>query len=904
MADTLPLSPKHKSDNFGIAWLKDIKLTIEKEENGKDAMSGQKESQSLKSKAKQSRVTADNTFAISSCSPKGVYGLFFPNELVSFSIEHNLFQKPGCVLKVEVRDFFGKRLYSANENLHSGKRLLSIPAQKKLGFYSVRLKLERDGEAVQDIARSFCVVNLPPKKNDPFFATCAWRFGYMHNAMKLIGMGSAWISSSWRGESETGDINFTGMDKECDTLTKAGFEVMCFQFLVHPDYRGLTLPDWEKKRIKERIAKSENPYPDEHFKAFSRYTEKIASHYKGKIRIWYGWDEMQGMRTNPDKTLDYYTKRMKAFTEGVKKADPDNIIAGIGLARHGSDSYGKRVYKSVHTYITQFWPHLYPNPRTVGKGAQIPEEFLRKSFLHALEVMKPYGIKTLGTSEWGDGVIPVPIDSDVEKDLARLTARGLIITRSVEEIKHLCLFTVMKFKDGAGCCGLWDNKGNGSIKDHVKQTPTSAYWPKPVAAAYSTVAHFPIAITSMTSQPRIHKCVYAYAFEKKTGKWIVPIWTTLKSDVPFAFTARMPVRVFDLMGNLIHEYQPGKVALVLTDNPLFIVADGEEVVRDLERGVAEISSLALNLRFKNLDTLVVDVLNQTTRKRKAKVELMPNTLTKGMTKETALNPFEQVQVKIDLGDVDYEKLNGQVLRVVESTDDGPGSSAFMRVNIVGVQNISKLPITVDGDLSEYQASKPLVFNDTDSLRPTADVAPGGLWRGASDLSMRTWFAWDADNLYIAAEVTDDTHIQKGGRYGVNWAQDCIAFGIDTGNDTINPAFSKKTGMDGNDYEFYFGLTSNGIKSYCHPFAPRPDKRLKNVRMAIVQKGKILNYEISIPWENLSSDKPAPEMMFKANILCMDADYAKDHAAYWMSLTTGIHTGGKDPSKYAPFVLLP
>lgn len=60
-------------------------------------------------------------------------------------------------------------------------------------------------------------------------------------------------------------------------------------------------------------------------------------------------------------------------------------------------------------------------------------------------------------------------------------------------------------------------------------------------------------------------------------------------------------------------------------------------------------------------------------------------------------------------------------------------------------------IVIDGDLSEWNTSTPLVLEDESQL-----IRDGEYWSGLDDLSARVYLMWDEDNLYIGAEVTEDT----------------------------------------------------------------------------------------------------------------------------------------------------
>ena len=60
-------------------------------------------------------------------------------------------------------------------------------------------------------------------------------------------------------------------------------------------------------------------------------------------------------------------------------------------------------------------------------------------------------------------------------------------------------------------------------------------------------------------------------------------------------------------------------------------------------------------------------------------------------------------------------------------------------------------IVIDGKLDEWNLDSPAVVED-----PTQIIRDAVFWQGPNDCSARFYLSWDEDNLYIAAEVTEDT----------------------------------------------------------------------------------------------------------------------------------------------------
>ena len=60
-------------------------------------------------------------------------------------------------------------------------------------------------------------------------------------------------------------------------------------------------------------------------------------------------------------------------------------------------------------------------------------------------------------------------------------------------------------------------------------------------------------------------------------------------------------------------------------------------------------------------------------------------------------------------------------------------------------------IEIDGKLDEWNLDSPAVVQDASQV--IRDVV---FWQGPNDCSAKFYLAWDEENLYMAADVTEDT----------------------------------------------------------------------------------------------------------------------------------------------------
>lgn len=70
---------------------------------------------------------------------------------------------------------------------------------------------------------------------------------------------------------------------------------------------------------------------------------------------------------------------------------------------------------------------------------------------------------------------------------------------------------------------------------------------------------------------------------------------------------------------------------------------------------------------------------------------------------------------------------------------------------VAVAHQAQGAVTIDGSLDEWDLSSPIVIDQMEQVIRDAQA-----WEGTQDLSCTVYLMWDAENLYIAVDVTEDT----------------------------------------------------------------------------------------------------------------------------------------------------
>lgn len=147
------------------------------------------------------------------------------------------------------------------------------------------------------------------------------------------------------------------------------------------------------------------------------------------------------------------------------------------------------------------------------------------------------------------------------------------------------------------------------------------------------------------------------------------------------------------------------------------------------------------------------------------------------------------------------------------------------------------PLTIDGELEEWQSSEPVPVNE-----PVNVLRGGSTWPGADEASFTARFLWDADRLYVAAEVKDPKHVQEQVGPGV-WQGDALWIYLDTTGEgrRIDAKLTLAQTPDGPQVWNWTGSSLVADAELGWREAPG---------------GHV--YEAAIPWRSLGRDAPEPE----------------------------------------------
>jgi len=189
------------------------------------------------------------------------------------------------------------------------------------------------------------------------------------------------------------------------------------------------------------------------------------------------------------------------------------------------------------------------------------------------------------------------------------------------------------------------------------------------------------------------------------------------------------------------------------------------------------------------------------------------------------------------------------------------------------------PPKIDGKLDEWTALPAIELGG-----PNAESVKIKDYGGADDCSARVKVGWDAQNFYLAAEVTDNKHFQDSDAFEC-WRGDCIQLAFRSGSP------DKPQGFDGTEFEL--GLTQAPSGPLLFQWMPGRGP-LREGQLAVVREGNVTRYEAAVPWNALGVKNPVVSGRVTWSFTVNDND--GEGFRGWLEWTPGV-CGGKDSSDF-------
>lgn len=790
---------------------------------------------------------------------------------------------------------------------------MMLPAHlSKVGFYTLHLR-EKPGEHLYSTVLKSAILVLPKDQDrllDSFFTVSGFRNKpFMCDALSRIGVGTVMLNVSWKLESKPGQFGFNQLDKDIAYCHDRQMKVIAMQEVHAIEDRPWSTPKWEVNRLELTSGKGYGRYDDQHFRAYENFVRAAVKHFQGRVDAWYLMQEVDiPMRQIWGDPMAYYIRRVRSFASAARQVMPKVKIYGVGVAPPDTKAgfpAARAIWPKVYDCFDAFWPHVYPSPRLLGRGRTVenPETFLPKHLYEALEIVKPYSINEVGISEWGycilDGVDAVHSDDALR--MAQLTARGIILMRSVSQLKHFAYFTVFQTQgdtQGRGGYGLWDVLGGGSYNTYASLTASSKLTPRPTLGAYATIANLLAFITSSTML-NLPGDLHGILFQTQK-QTVLPLWSTNRQTT-LQFELPCEVQVHDMMGGKIKTLQPGKQSLSISQSPVYLLTPLEHA-HDLAQAIShahnDLPFAHFAMRLKNSKQVQIDITNQQNQSHELEIQLACGNQTPIQKRGTlAENSSQQLSFDLPTAWLDQILKQGMPSQIQL---DSKGQTPLIQNGFLHASPIVRRqsPPDIDGHLRDHQHLPKIAIRGMNFLFPP-DAKAGKLWRDDEDASLDCWLSWDQQALYMAFEIHDDVLIQENPPMYF-WKQDHLAIAIDTGNDAF-----PNSHPDGNDIEISLSIdpATGKLQAYCNRPARSTNmtRGLIPLQAAMVKRTDGWDLELALPWQTIMTTPPVAGQVLPLSFTYGDADVKGQPKSYWMQLTSGIHDG-KRPFEFRPFIL--
>ena len=643
---------------------------------------------------------------------------------------------------------------------------------------------------------------------------------------------------------------------------------------------------------------------DDSVAALEECMYQIATKYKGKIKHWQAMNE-----PNMAVWRDRYIAFLKAFHDGVKRADPENKVVLCGFAGV-EDMHLDAAYRlGGKDYFDVIASHSYTRPAPPEEGG-----YLRKiKALH--DVMTKYGDeKPLWVTEMGwNGVEPSMLEylrakypghrtyAVTEEDQARGLARLYLLSATVPWIERVYFFHLHQespYTEVTEQVDYYTGLFSPWLEENVR--PKDAYF------AVKTVIEV-LNEATYKEQLDLGARMWGLVFERGDEATIA-LWS-LDDGVTMTLGDASAIQsVTSMVGTpvLVRENQ-----LPLSGRPIYVKARATDVARlraEIER--AEVSGAQ---RFQ----LALGLDGESTKPDRPFVAVEIT----NAGRQAATPPPVHLQVHSPLWKPSEDRIasdeplppGGKRAHSVALTGVRPGDSEVacrVSARLFDGETQTRAERTIrylvagaaprgfvaDGALGEWRDHRPIEIGNTPDQREFAG------WGGRDDCAAQWYCASDGRALYFAAEVTDNVHHQPVDAAAADtmWRSDSIQIAFDVAGDA--QPVSNVPQYDGeNDVEIGLALSLDGPMAYAW-VNPKGETGLLAVEgFAVVrdEAAQATRYEIAIPWPQLGLAEAPVGRWMGMNVLVNDND--GEGRRGWLEWAPGIGYT-KDPSQF-PRVLM-
>jgi len=248
----------------------------------------------------------------------------------------------------------------------------------------------------------------------------------------------------------------------------------------------------------------------------------------------------------------------------------------------------------------------------------------------------------------------------------------------------------------------------------------------------------------------------------------------------------------------------------------------------------------------------------------------------------------------------FSKVVALVLACMVCVSLCSGAMAYSGQNIEAVK--VSAPITVDGDLGEWDLSSGVVMDSMDLV-----VRDPGQWSNAEDCTVNVYVMWDEENMYIAARILDDTPFMYREGFPPDMADSLVLFFSTDAN--ADPERTAYTANDFrftqiiDDYDFCNGINRDMIDDDAgfESMGEDGDEQiLEGFECAVQEIDGGYTFEAIIPWSNFSNENlaqlvPVAGMTIGFDVGMFDLDFPCPGVATVRMQASGTEDADTNPS---------
>ncbi len=518
---------------------------------------------------------------------------------------------------------------------------------------------------------------------------------------------------------------------------------------------------------------------------------------------------------------DTYAEEVRVTSEMIKTVNPNATVLGCdvtGLDLDGDFPFTRKFLAAGGgKYIDVIPFHPYMRIRLFGEGLNpmSPEDYkMLPKMLRAQEVTRANNLR-LWIGEIGymhRAILGFPgakVDAN-EQGMANYLVRLYLLARCVPDMERVVWFQLSK------------------------DATTEALHPDEIMS-YSLLGAENNVTPEMVAYANLASLTDGAKFERKLsfpvenlygvlqsrgGKKILALWSA-HDTYHLTFPSAKAIKITSIVGEG-SQVKPvnGKITLTFTAEPFYIVSDDAALIDRIER--AEVTTkepVEINDIAAIGKNVSVVLRNKTAKPLPAKVECGNDVWS------MKLEASERKSFTFPV------KHAGQVTAV---TVEANGSHTTKTVSKTAVKHDmvatrAEKPLTIDGDLSDWQNVSPVVLNKLDLVSPSDP----GCWKGPEDLSATGYVKYDSQHLYFACAVKDDVQMNDE-LAGSIWAKDSIQLRV--GNIWCPDAYT----------EISFGLSSKEGPVQFMNMGANQGMPVVGMKLSIKRNAGETVYEAAIP----------------------------------------------------------